>query len=322
MSLIWLAALGLVVGSFLNVVIARLPAEQSIVRPRSRCPSCGHSIPWYENIPIFSFLALRGRCSACKKPISVRYPLVELLTATLFLACWRRFGWEYPLAPALLFASLLIALAFIDAEHWLLPLELTVPGMVVGLAMAAPMGLDRLWAASLGLSVGFLSFRLLEYVGWKAFRREALGAGDKFLFGLIGAFLTHRPLLVVLGLASLQGSLYGGVRMLLTGRAAPAPEDAGAGAAEPEPTMSWAFLAPGLSLFRRMALLPYSLLLQPIPDEPKDAEGEEVEWRPGKSNLPFGPWLALAGVEVLLFGPYLASKLSPLGLEWLFGGRD
>src|SRR5690349_9021496 len=91
----WLGLLGLAIGSFLNVVIARVPKEESIVRPPSRCPRCGHSLAWYENIPLFSYLALRGKCSSCKAPISPRYPLVELLTGLLFLACLVRFGWSW-----------------------------------------------------------------------------------------------------------------------------------------------------------------------------------------------------------------------------------
>ena len=96
---ILLTCLGLVIGSFLNVVIARVPAGESIVHPPSRCPKCGHAISWYENIPVVSWLLLRGRCSGCKAPISARYPLIELLTGLLFLGCWHRFGWTYELAP-------------------------------------------------------------------------------------------------------------------------------------------------------------------------------------------------------------------------------
>ena len=103
---LWLAVLGLVIGSFLNVVIARVPHEESIVRPGSRCPRCGHALSWYENIPVFSYLALRGRCRSCKATISARYPLVEILTSVLFLACLRRFGWDYELAPALMLVTL------------------------------------------------------------------------------------------------------------------------------------------------------------------------------------------------------------------------
>jgi leader peptidase (prepilin peptidase)/N-methyltransferase len=173
--------------------------------------------------------------------------------------------------------------------------------------------------------VGFFLFRLMEYLGWKLFRKEALGGGDKFLMALLGAFLTWKALLGIIFLSSLQGALVGGALLLTTGRAGPAPQEEelaaeGEGAPEPELTMTWEFLAPGLPLWRRLLLLPYSLLLQPIPDDPKDAEtGEEVDWVPGATNIPFGPWLALAGLEVMLLGPWLAQAL-PTPLDLLVAG--
>src|SRR5262249_6413525 len=152
---VWLGVLGLVLGSFFNVLIVRLPAGQSIVRPGSRCPSCGHTLAWFENIPVFSWLVLRGRCRACRAPISPRYLLVELLPGSLFLACWRRFGWGVELASALALVCILVPLTFIDAEHWILPFELTLPGIAAGLALSIPMGSERFWEAALGLGVGF-----------------------------------------------------------------------------------------------------------------------------------------------------------------------
>lgn len=342
-----LLVLGLIMGSFLNVVIARVPEGLSIVHPRSRCPRCGHQLAWYENVPVLSWLALRARCSSCRAPISWRYPAVELLTGLLFLACLRRFGWTPELVSALVLVVLLVPLTFIDLDHWILPFSLTLPGIAAGLVLSAWQG--QLADALLGALVGFLLFRLLEFVGWLAFRKEALGGGDKFLMALLGAFLTWKALLAVLFLSSLQGALVGGLLLLTTGRAGPAPSppqpDGEGGAphaapepgdsprttAEPappqveppavalEPTMSWEFLAPGLTVWRRLLLLPGSLLLQPIPDAPQDEAGEEEDWVPGPTNLPFGPWLALAALEVLLLGPWLAAHL-PLPLSLLLGG--
>src|SRR4051812_19110097 len=123
MEPVLIAAVGLCLGSFFNVLIARLPKGESIVRPGSHCPKCGHVLSWYENIPLLSWLALRGRCRKCKAPISARYVIVELLTGVLFVACYRRFGLTYELAPALLMSCFLVPLAFIDAEQWILPLE-------------------------------------------------------------------------------------------------------------------------------------------------------------------------------------------------------
>lgn len=367
----WLFALGLAVGSFLNVVIARIPHGQSIVRPRSRCPKCGHQLSWYENIPVISWLALRGRCRGCKAPISPRYILVELLTGLLFLACLRRFDWTYGLVPALVLVTLLVPLTFIDLEHWILPFSLTIPGTVAGVVLALPLGLERVRDAALGAAVGFLAFRLMEYLGWKLFKKEALGGGDKFLVALLGAFLTWKSLLGIIFFSSLQGAVVGMVMLLFTGRAGPGEESEAAGTSEvpqptpvpvgpdaqgvqappaetqpvqagseplpeqvasapvpteasppgteeadeleePELTMTWEFTQPGLPLWKRLALVPYCLLFQPIPDAPLDEEGEEVDdWVPGPTNIPFGPWLSLAGLEVMLLAPWLASVLPP-----------
>lgn len=319
---VWIFILGLCVGSFLNVVIARVPHGESIVRPRSRCPKCGHTLSWYENIPLVSWLALRARCRNCKTPISIRYPLVELLVGLLFLACVRRFDFTWELVSALVLVTLLVPLTFIDLEHWILPFSLTIPGIVAGVVLAIPRGMDALRDAVLGAVVGFLAFRLMEYLGWKLFKKEALGGGDKFLVAMLGAFLSWKALLGILFLSSLQGAVVGVLLIALTGRAGPRSEsqdNSRQGSAdpgekeeeEPELTMTWEFTKPGLSLGRRLLLVPWCLLFQPIPDEPTDEEGEEIDWVPGKTNIPFGPWLALAGLELLLLTPWLASVLPP-----------
>lgn len=262
----WLGLLGLAIGSFLNVVIARVPKEESIVRPPSRCPRCGHSLPWYENIPLFSYLALRGKCSSCKAPISPRYPLVELLTALLFLACLARFGWSWELARAIVLVGFLLPLTFIDLEHWLLPFSLTIPGLVLGLGLALPLGLEELRDAAIGAGIGFGTFWAMEWIGEKVFKKEALGGGDKWLLAMLGAFLTWRSLLGIILLSSIQGSVVGLVLLAVRGRAGPPPSE-----------------------------LPS--------DDPED------DWVPGATNMPFGPWLALSGLELLLIGPWLADRL-------------
>ena len=321
----WLGLTGLCIGSFLNVVIARVPDGQSIVRPGSKCPRCGHALKWYENIPVFSWLALRAKCSNCKAPISIQYPAVELATAILYLAVYLRYGWGWPLVPGLIFISLLVPLIVIDAQKWILPFELTLPGIFFGVLLQAPLGGRAVLHAFIGALVGFLSFRAFEILGWFAFRKEAMGGGDKFLVAMIGAFLSWQVLLAIIFLSSLQGAAYGLIRIALTGRAAapePVPEGAVApvNAAEPPPlVMSWAFLGPGLSPPKRIALLPWSLFLQPIPDDPVDAAGEEIDWVPGDSNLPFGPWIGLAAIELMLFGPWLGIQVAGSGIGWAFG---
>jgi leader peptidase (prepilin peptidase) / N-methyltransferase len=275
-----LALLGLVIGSFLNVVIWRLPREQSIVSPRSQCPHCHRTLTWYENVPVFSWLVLRARCLGCKAPISARYPLVEGLTAAVFVACKLRFDWTPPLASALMLATLLIPLTVIDLEHWLLPFALTLPGIVIGLLLSIPLGFPRLRDATIGAVAGFSGFWFMEWAGAKLFRKEALGGGDKYLLALIGAFLSYRPLLAVVFLASFQGALIGLTLLLVRGRAGPS--------------------------------------LGPTP-APSAAEGEEDHdaWEPGPTNIPFGPWLALGAMEVLLLGPWF-ERMAPMGLSWLF----
>nr|WP_217918799.1 A24 family peptidase [Myxococcus sp. AM010] len=321
MFAVFLFVLGLCVGSFLNVVIARVPLDQSIVRPGSRCPKCGHVLAWYENIPLLSWLALRARCRGCRTPISVRYPLVELLTGLLYFACLRRFGWTYELVPALVLVSFLVPLAFIDLDHWILPLSMTVSGMLAGLILAIPLGTEAFRDALIGATVGFLTFRMMEYIGWKVFQREALGAGDKYLVALLGAFLTWRALLGVLLFASMQGAVVGILMLLLTGRAGPRAEDAPEEPeGEPAPlTMTWEFTQPGLPLWKRLLLVPLCLLVQPIPDAPLDEEGQEEDWVPERTSIPFGPWLALAGLELLLLGPWL-SRVLPADIAMMLGG--
>ncbi|MDX2010568.1 MAG: prepilin peptidase [Myxococcaceae bacterium] len=342
----FLLVLGLLFGSFLNVVIHRLPLAESetstwwvgyssLVSPsRSQCPKCGHAIAWYENVPVVSWLALRGKCSACKAPISPRYVLVELLTGVLFVACFVRFGWTYALVPACVMMVLVVPLVFIDAAHWILPFELTLPGIGLGLALAAPLGVDALIASAIGAAAAFLAFRVMEFLGWLLFRKDALGSGDKFLLALLGAFLGWRPLFGILFLSSLQGSIYGLISLGLRGRAssdAPLPTDDGVSGTEPEETplvFTPEWKKPGLTLRQRVLSVPYVLLLQSIPDDPpptENAEGEleTPEWTPGTTMMPYGPWIGLAGIEVLLLTPWLRHVFegSPFSLtvKLLFG---
>ncbi|HYO60038.1 prepilin peptidase [Archangium sp.] len=300
--------MGLLFGSFLNVVIARVPAGESIVRPRSRCPRCGHQIAWYENIPILSWLALRGRCRACGQPISWRYPLIELLTALLFLACQRRFGWSPELVSALVLVLVLVPLSFIDLEHWILPHELTWPGIAAGVALSAPLGMERVRDSIIGAVAGFLVFWGMEWLGEKIFKKEALGAGDKDLLALIGAFLTWKPLLAVIFLSSLQGAVVGSLLLLFRGRAGPAPEPETPTAPPPATTPGAETLPVGEP--------------GPAPEQagPERAdEDEEDDWVPGPTNIPFGPWLSLAALEVMLLGPWLREVL-PVPLDLLLTG--
>ncbi|MEW5742290.1 MAG: prepilin peptidase [Myxococcota bacterium] len=335
MFTIWLAFIGLSVGSFLNVVIARVPHDESIVRPRSKCPKCGAALAWYDNVPVVSWLVLRGKCRSCKAPISPRYILVELLTGALFVACLARFGWTWPLVSALTLVVLLVPLVFIDAEHWVLPFELTLPGIALAVVLRVPDGADAVKTSVLGVVVGFVVFRVMEFAGWGVTGKEALGGGDKYLVAMVLGFLGWRAGLGLVLLASLQAAVVGIVRMRLTGRAHadepkpdPQPEPPKEGSPPPaaeqeqraetaeegeeEPArQKWtpAFLAPGLPLWKRVVLVPYALLFQDVPDPILDEETGEDTWEPQANNLPFGPWIGLAALELLLLGPWLASKL-------------
>ena len=324
---IWLAVLGLCIGSFINVIVVRLPEGLSLWKPRSRCMTCQTPIRWFDNIPVFSWLFLRGRCRHCKQKISIQYPLVELLCALLFLLCLWRFNWTFELFCALILVVFILPLTFIDAKHWILPFELTLPGIAAGLLC----GLFHSWhgfeVALTGALAGFLAFRLLEYLGWFIFRKEALGGGDKYLLALLGAFLGWKALLTILFFASLQGALFGGLKLLLTGRAGPdapgTPDAKPSTETEetlPAPSFLPAFCRPGLRFWRRLYLIPYTVLIQPIPDDFIDEEEDspEEEWQPGATNMPFGPWLALAGVQQMLLAPTLHRLLEGSSFAWLF----
>jgi leader peptidase (prepilin peptidase)/N-methyltransferase len=208
LALVWLGAFGLVVGSFLNVCISRLPARESIVFPGSRCPQCRTAIRWYDNIPVVSYLALSGRCRACAKPIPIRYPLVEIGTAVVFVAQGMAFTDPWLLAQRLLFSALLVALFGTDLETQRLPNVLTLPGLMVGLvaSMFLPPGLQ---ASVLGAALGAAIPWSIRWVWFQAKGVEAMGLGDVKMLAMIGAFLGWRQVWLVLLLASLAGAVVG-----------------------------------------------------------------------------------------------------------------
>jgi leader peptidase (prepilin peptidase)/N-methyltransferase len=224
---------GLVFGSFLNVCIYRLPRGLSVVLPGSACPACRASIAWYDNVPVVSWLLLRGRCRACRARISPRYLLVELLTGLLFLACYAGFGWTFSTFKFCAFAFLLVGLIFTDAEHKLLPDALTLPGLALGLGFSLLVPVQdlgsRLLAGWVQLPVGSdFSWRLLSlvdsvlgaavgasfiYGAGAIYRRargvEGMGFGDVKLMGMVGAFLGMKLTVFTLFAASLAGSIFG-----------------------------------------------------------------------------------------------------------------
>ena len=202
------AAFGAVVGSFLNVIIYRLPLGRSIVWPASACPHCGRDLLWYENVPILSFLALRARCRTCREPISVRYPFVEALTAAMFAGAWWYYGPGVLLASRLAFGCMLFALFAIDLEHHLLPNAITLPGIVAGFLFS--LFTEPGWQASLiGAVAGGGALFAIAEAYYRVRREEGLGMGDVKMLAMIGAFLGWKLALVTLMMASLAGSLVG-----------------------------------------------------------------------------------------------------------------
>jgi len=208
LTIAFAAALGAVVGSFLNVCIYRLPIGKSVVWPVSACPHCRHEIAWFENIPIVSYLVLRGRCRSCRQPIGMRYPIIEAIAAAMFAASWWYYGPGILLVSRLIFGCALIVLFAIDLEHHLLPNVITLPLIVVGFVLS--FFTEPGWVDSLiGILVGGGSLLLMFYAYLAVRKREGLGMGDPKMLAMIGAFLGWKMTLVALMFASFSGSLFG-----------------------------------------------------------------------------------------------------------------
>lgn len=200
---------GLMVGSFLNVCIARLPRGESIVSPPSTCPKCGRLIGWRDNIPIVSYLWLGGRCRQCALPISARYPAVEAATAVVFvLQAWVEPSIGAPLAARLVFTALLVALAVTDFETFRLPNALTFSGLGAGMAfsLVAPPGLVD---AAIGAALGAGILLAIRWAWLRATGTDAMGLGDVKMMAMIGAFLGWQQVFVVLMLSTVAGALIG-----------------------------------------------------------------------------------------------------------------
>jgi leader peptidase (prepilin peptidase)/N-methyltransferase len=205
----WLSFVaGLALGSFFNVCIHRLPRGESLAWPGSRCPSCRHALSWLENIPVVSYLALRGRCGHCGASIAVRYPIVELATGLFFLAAALTFEPGWLLASRLVFGSALILLFAIDLEHHLLPNAITIPGMIAGLLFSLVTE-PGVVSALIGLAGGGGVLFGLAEAYYRLRGEEGLGMGDVKMLGMIGAFLGWKLTFLTLVVASLLGSIVG-----------------------------------------------------------------------------------------------------------------
>ena len=277
----WAFLWGAVWGSFLNVVIYRMPLGLSLVRPGSRCGACGTPIRWYDNIPILSYLVLRGRCRACGEGYGPRYMLVEAACGVLGLALFDKI--VLPLdpdsfVPAMLtwmwlqaFVYALVALTFIDLNHYYIPDEISLPMIAVGVVGAFFVPVADPVAHVLGAASAGLFMVSLSGISWLVFRREALGLGDAKLLALIGAFVGWRALPFVLFASAMQALAATGLARLytrITGKANPLT----------------------------------------LTTEELDAHfGEADRFAAAGSHtvVPYGPFLALAGLEALLFGDAL-----------------
>jgi leader peptidase (prepilin peptidase)/N-methyltransferase len=232
---------GLLVGSFLNVVIHRLPimmerewqtqardcldlehpageATLTLAKPASHCPHCGHAIRWYENIPLLSYLWLRGKCSSCGAAIGLRYPLVELLTAVLSAVVAWHFGFGWQAGAALLLTWALIALSLIDVDHQLLPDSITLPFLWLGLALSLFPVFADMHASLIGAIAGYLSLWVVYQIFRLVTGKEGMGFGDFKLLALLGAWMGWQSLPMIVLLSSAVGAVLGGTLMLVQGR--------------------------------------------------------------------------------------------------------
>lgn len=206
---------GMLVGSFLNVCICRMPLDESIVSPPSHCPHCSYKICWYDNIPLLSYLLLRGKCRGCGAHISLQYPLVELLNGVLALFLFLRFGPTLAFAALFLFCSALVVITFIDIEHQIIPDEISLSGIVLGFALSFFLK-GHSWQNSLfGILLGGGSLLLVAYVYQLVTGKEGMGGGDIKLLAMMGAFLGWKSVPFIIFASSLFGSLVGVSIMLL-----------------------------------------------------------------------------------------------------------
>ncbi len=201
------AAVGLCVGSFLNVCILRLPKEQSLVSPPSTCPQCGQRIAWYDNIPLVSWIVLLGKCRRCGKPISAQYPLIEALVGGLWLAAYLMYGISVHALAGALFCTILLGIGITDARHYLIPDEFTWGGLGLGLALSLVGGWQGFLQAVIGAAVGFGLLYAVGVAGRWLFKEEAMGGGDIKMMAMVGSFVGWKGVLLTIFAGALLGTL-------------------------------------------------------------------------------------------------------------------
>ena len=349
--------LGTLIGSFLNVVIARVPLGQSVVSPRSRCPHCHTMIQAHQNIPIISWLFLRGQCANCKAPISIRYPIVEALCGVLFLACWSRFGPTAAFFFGCYLSAILLAITFIDIDTYSIPEILIWPSIVLGLVLRPIVFEVPWWSGLVGAFMGAISLLSIRwlYFAWRGI--EGMGLGDVQLIAMIGSILGVGSLFPTIIIGSIFGAVIGLFILAFQPESEEKQDDDGLEEEEyPEAKNFWlGFVwrsskvvfslgvpkhysartyvraalhkgytwpvrstitlgifqdAPGWGHFEgiRLGFGRYKWWFGPMLGmRTADVEdwGQEEEWVPGPTALPFGPFLAFGALATMYFSPIL-----------------
>jgi len=206
---------GAVVGSFLNVCICRMPKNESVVSPPSHCPRCDYQIRWYDNIPMFSYMLLRGKCRGCGTHISLQYPVVELLNGLLALALFLKYGPTLSFLALFLFCSALVVITFIDLEHQIIPDEISLSGIIIGFVFSFFLPWQTWLNSLLGILLGGGSLLLVAYGYQWLTGKEGMGGGDIKLLAMMGAFLGWKSVLFIIFASSLIGSVVGITIMLV-----------------------------------------------------------------------------------------------------------
>lgn len=214
MYYIFVFVFGTVIGSFLNVLIFRLPRRISIVTPQSFCPRCNKRIKWYENIPVISYIILGGKCSKCRKPISLRYPIVEALTGLLFIYTYGRFHFGYPFFFLGFYFSALIVITFIDFSFQVIPDVLSIPGIFLGILFQ--LFRSNFVAGIIGMVFGGGMILLIRVIGGRVYKKEVMGMGDVYLTAMIGAFVGFPFILPAIFIGALVGAAMGVAYIIAT----------------------------------------------------------------------------------------------------------
>ena len=212
---------GSAVGSFLNVLIYRLPRQISVIAPHSFCPSCKKPIKWHENIPVLSFALLGGKCSGCHTPISIRYPVVEILTGLLFVYAFSRYALSYEFFFIIFFLCALTVIAFIDFSFQVIPDIISMPGMIVGIIFQIIKG--EFLVGLVGLLFGGGLILLIRVVGGKGYKKEVMGLGDVYLTAMIGAFVGFPLIIPAIFIAALVGAVLGVIFIVSTHQSRESP---------------------------------------------------------------------------------------------------